>query len=210
MKNKTKIYYAFCSKKGESPRAYKRYQRELADRILAYGFRMSFGVTFDRRFVMPAAHGKPIWKGPGQIYFNITNTEGLVACAVSDVNIGVDAERIRKVGFPVLKRCCKEQEIAYIMRREEGNVMDAESDIDQERFFQLWTLKESYIKMTGEGMRFSVKEASFVVQAFSEGRKIACSEPGFFEQRKVGAYWISACMQKETQSVWQELLMEQL
>ena len=110
----------------------------------------------------------------------------------------------------MLKRCCKEQEIAYIMRREEGNVMYAESDIDQERFFQLWTLKESYIKMTGEGMRFPVKEASFVVQAFPEGRKIACSEPGFFEQRKVGAYWISACMQKETQSVWQELPMEQL
>lgn len=210
MKNKTKIYYAFCSKKGESPRAYKRYQRELADRILAYGFRMGFGVTFDRRFVMPAAHGKPIWKGSGKIYFNITNTEGLVACAISDVNIGVDAERIRKVGFPVLKRCCKEQEIAYIMRREEGNVMDAESDIDQERFFQLWTLKESYIKMTGEGMRFPVKEASFMVQAFPEGRKIACSEPGFFEQRKVGAYWISACMQKETHAVWQELPMEQL
>ncbi len=205
MKHQTEIYYTFCPIKAESPKAYKIYQRELADQLLTYGFQMRFGVTFDRRRVTPAAHGKPIWEGPEQICFNISNTAGLVACAVSDLDTGVDAERIRPVGLPVMKRCCQAQEIDYIMRREDGDFVEAGSEIDQERFFQLWTLKESYIKMTGEGMRFPIRDASFSIQDFGEGQKITCSRQGFFIQRKIGEYWISACMQEETQVIWREL-----
>ena len=39
--------------------------------------------------------GKPYVDG--EIYFSLSHTDGLTVCAVSDKNIGVDAERIREI-----------------------------------------------------------------------------------------------------------------
>jgi len=90
-------------------------------------------------------YGRPELTGPGGLRFNLTHTRGLVACVVHDErDCGVDAEwRGRTPDLPALtKRCFVPEEIEGI---------DAQAD-PLRRFFELWTLKESYIKARGMGM----------------------------------------------------------
>ena len=206
--DQTTVYYSFCSLKGKAPKAYKKYQREIADKILTYGIQKQFGIPFSRDQVKLGAHGKPYWIGTRQVHFNISNTAGMVVCAVSGQEVGVDAERVRRVGAPVVKRSCQEDEIAYITgitgHRQEHFL---ETEIEQGRFFQLWTLKESYLKMIGEGFHFPIEKAVFSIA--EEDGAVLCSQSGFFQQKYIKEYWISICTRKESKIVWQEYLLEE-
>ena len=96
-------------------------------------------------------HGKPeaILDGrPAGLVFNLAHTDGVVgvAVAVADgLKLGFDLEPIgRRAPMQVARRCFTESEVAWLeglpaARRGEG-------------FFRLWTLKEAFIKATGQGL----------------------------------------------------------
>ena len=94
-------------------------------------------------------HGKPKVE---RLEFSLSHSGNLVLCAVSEEPVGCDVEEIRKAPERVAERyfSCGEQE--YLSQF-------AEEEYDR-AFFRLWTMKESYVKMTGEGMGlpFSVYE----------------------------------------------------
>lgn len=114
MKHQVIVYYTFCPRICEGPGIYLEYQRNIADKILNHDFIKRFGIEFNRENVEKGKHGKPYWKGKEEIQFNVSNTNGLVVCALSDTQIGVDAEGIRKIRLPVIRRCCAPEEAAYI------------------------------------------------------------------------------------------------
>lgn len=203
MKHQTVVYYTFCPRGEMTAGDYKKYQREIADKMLALGFKTKFGIKFDLAYVKKGTHGKPFWAGEEKIYYNISNTSGLVVCAMSDLETGVDAERVHPIKEPVMRRCCTEAETAYIM----GNSGEEQA---RERFFRLWTLKESFIKMIGQGMYFSMREAEFSIQDTGKMQGIFCSQPGYFVQKRQNGYWIALCTQKESEVLWRELKREDL
>ena len=92
--------------------------------------------------VFVGEHGKPMVDG---LEFSLSHSGNLVICAVSDKPVGCDVEKIRKAPKGVAKRYYSDTERAYLSRF-------LEDEYDRE-FFRLWTLKESYVKMTGEGLR---------------------------------------------------------
>lgn len=65
------------------------------------------------------------------VHFNLSHSGDLVLVAFSHTEIGVDVEKIRPVN------------------REKFTFIDAEDD---EEFFEKWTERESYLKLTGEGI----------------------------------------------------------
>ena len=78
-------------------------------------------------------------------------------CVMGDVPVGCDIERIRKVNPGIEKRFFsgKDNELLY----------DAKQKGEQEyrnRFYTLWTLKESYIKCIGLGLKCPMNSFSFV------------------------------------------------
>ena len=87
-------------------------------------------------------HGKPMVDG---LEFSLSHSGNLVICAVSDKPVGCDVEKIRKAPKGVVERYYSDTERVYLSRF-------LEDEYDRE-FFRLWTLKESYVKMTGEGLR---------------------------------------------------------
>lgn len=207
MKHRTMVYYSFCPRQDRTPKDYKRYQKNIAEQILKDGFREVFGISYIQECVGLGVHGKPFWKGGEKFFFNVSNTAGLVVCALSDMEVGIDAEWIRTIRFPLVRRCCSDQEIEYIMGRAGKRFSDAALDtqINQERFFQLWTLKESYIKFTGEGMYFSMQKVAFSIQEANGSKEIVCNQPGYFGQKRLGNYWISLCTREPSEVIWQEV-----
>jgi len=97
---------------------------------------------------------------PGQtplpLRFNVSRTEGLIACAVTMQRaIGVDVEFIdqRRETSGIAERCFAELEL---------RALDAQSaDRQCARFYSYWTLKESYIKARGFGLTIPLQQFAF-------------------------------------------------
>jgi 4'-phosphopantetheinyl transferase len=95
-------------------------------------------------------YGKPFLKNHSDIHFNLSHSENYVACAVSDSPVGVDIEHIQDVDLNIAKHYFFGSEYEHIL-----------SSNDKKRtFFELWVLKESFMKMTGRGFRLALDEFS--------------------------------------------------
>ena len=93
--------------------------------------------------------GRPEIAGPvdAGLRFNLSHTPGRAVCAVArDRDVGVDVERLSRVTQPLLiaDRFFAPAEIAALRASHESQ--------RRQRFFELWTLKESYIKARGLGL----------------------------------------------------------
>ena len=69
-------------------------------------------------------------------------------CAVSDRAVGIDIERPRKNAIKVAERFFTQAECDWI-----GD--------DSLRFARIWTLKEAYAKLTGDGIAGTVSKVEF-------------------------------------------------
>jgi 4'-phosphopantetheinyl transferase len=124
--------------------------------------------------------GKPfIPEGP---HFNLSHSGNFTCMAVSpDSPVGIDIEFLRDEDFPALAR------IAF--HPEERNFFLQKPDA--ERFFMIWTLKESYIKMLGLG--FSLEPRSFSILSLSG------SEPVSYQNlHAINGYSLSLCTARQT------------
>lgn len=102
------------------------------------------------RFVA-GAHGKPVaWLGdrPAPLTFNLSHTDGMVGLAVMPMAghaLGFDLEALdRKVTLDIADRYFCPQEIAWLAALAEADRPSG--------FLWLWTLKEAFIKATGDGL----------------------------------------------------------
>ena len=102
------------------------------------------------------AYGKPVLKSGG-MQFNISHAGDYAVMAVDTLPVGVDIERICNADREVALRCFQKAEQAY--------VYDSEGE-SGERFFSVWTRKESLMKATGRGMQLE-PESFCVVPFFS-------------------------------------------
>jgi len=97
---------------------------------------------------------------PGQcaapLRFNLSHTEGLVACAVTlGRDVGVDVESVERRGqtLAIADR--------YFAPAEVRELHESPAARQRERFFEYWTLKESYIKARGLGLRIPLRHFAF-------------------------------------------------
>lgn len=115
--------------------------------------------------------GKPMLKDRPDIHFNISHTKNAIVCAVSEFSVGIDLERLRKINKSLVRR--------FFTRNEQEYVFSGE-DCQDERFTQIWTMKEAYIKRIGKGL--SIPLDSFDV----------LEQSGIYFFRYFG-YYISIC-----------------
>ena len=90
--------------------------------------------------------------------FNLSHTRGFVACAIAHDEIGVDVEASdREVDFAIADR--------YFAPEEACVIAAAPPERKTLLFFRFWTLKEAFIKATGEGLRRPLDAFSFSVDS---------------------------------------------
>ena len=81
--------------------------------------------------------GKPYCVGTG-CEFSLSHTSGMIVCAVSNEPVGIDTELLRRAPMRVARRFT-DAEREYISGSDE-------------RFFRVWTRKEAFGKMKGDGL----------------------------------------------------------
>lgn len=110
-------------------------------------------ISFGRNF-----YGKPSLVSPATsgLTFNISHTAGLAVCAVGvDCSVGVDVERSdREVDELTLAK-------RYFSPSEFELLASTSTADRRETFFQLWTLKEAYIKARGMGLTIPLADFAF-------------------------------------------------
>lgn len=111
----------------------------------------------DWRFEAPG-NGKPriaAAHGIRGFEFNLTHTEGLTALAVTrDAALGVDAENVTgDTSLDVARH--------YFTPAEVAALEDLDGGQRQMRFYELWTLKESWLKATGSGLSTALDRIAF-------------------------------------------------
>jgi len=102
--------------------------------------------------------GKPVIAAPtdgATLAFNVSNTHGLVGCAVTaGREVGLDLEPWRADAPPELvERCFAPVERAALAA--------LPAAAQPRRFVELWTLKEAYIKARGLGLELPLEQIAF-------------------------------------------------
>lgn len=97
---------------------------------------------------------------PLPLRFNISHTDKLIICAVMlNDDIGCDVENINRNTDPLLiaERFFSPSEVAELFALSENK--------QRSRFFDYWTLKESYIKAWGLGLSIPLADFSFNISS---------------------------------------------
>jgi 4'-phosphopantetheinyl transferase len=116
-------------------------------------------------------YGKPEFDPPygnPPLHFNLSHTNGLVACALSRGHeVGIDVEEInRRIDFEAVIRKAFAPEEQWL-------IAAAPPDERPDIFFRLWVLKEAIIKGIGRGLDLPTADFQFRVDPVS--LKIAAS-----------------------------------
>lgn len=131
-------------------------------------------------------NGKPETDG---ICFNLSHSEDLVICAVSAQPVGCDIEKISDMKKNIAERFFTINEVKYLDQFDEEE--------KRNEFFRLWTMKESYLKMTGEGMSLPLNMVEFVfgesVNVYREGTLCNCN----IKEYEFPGYKLTVCAEDD-------------
>lgn len=104
-------------------------------------------------------HNKPVLlkqSSTAKIFFNLSHSEDKCALVIGKQEaLGIDLEGSEKVRrFDSLSK-------RYFSANEHESIIKLESHEKRERFYQLWTLKESYAKASGNSLLVSLGKTNF-------------------------------------------------
>lgn len=124
-------------------------------------------------------YGKPFVKETNikenkAFHFNVSHSGDLVVLGYGEKPLGVDVERIRKDENvkKIALRCFTQDELEYLSQSE---------TLYFERFAEIWTGKESYLKYLGTGIAGGLKSANV----------IKLKGKGLFSQKLFDDYYLS-------------------
>ena len=132
-----KIYYAdmegFMDRQGRKKGRSGSRESDFAYSLLYYGLRQEYQIEMPS--VSADEAGRPYFPERPELSFSISHSRGRILCAISDTTrLGADIEsRERRVPPELIQRLTTERE---------------REDFD---FLELWVLRESFFKLTGEG-----------------------------------------------------------
>ena len=138
------------------------------------------------------AEGKPrIGACPG-VHFSISHSGSYAAAAISDAEIGCDIEIVSKPMLSIADRFFHESERTFLNSAEPGPERD-------ERFYRIWTLKESLLKADGRGLLIPLD--SFGIVPEDPNCRLYGGDFGrdykFKEYPGIPGYCFSVCSEKD-------------
>ena len=103
--------------------------------------------------ILVTERGKPYF-ADSPWYFSVSHSKGHVFCALSQKNIGIDAEELDRTVSPKLA-----DKILSPMERQQYTLAEDK----RLALLRFWVLKEAQAKMTGEGIKFHPTHTEFLL-----------------------------------------------
>lgn len=132
-----------------------------ADMLLRRVLSEKTGIPPEELVFSVSENGKPYLEN-GEYHFNVSHSGNMVAVAVNEsCPVGIDVEKIRPVSARISKRAFSDADMRFVF---DGPVIPEGLQEDREtllRFFTVWTYKEAFVKMTGEGICGNIKTLSY-------------------------------------------------
>jgi 4'-phosphopantetheinyl transferase len=151
-----------------------------AHRLLFYALKAVYGILPCPQDFGLEAQGKPYLITTTGVHFSISHSGSMAMCALHNEPVGADIEKIRAVGEGVPERVMSSAEYQLYMN----------ADDRQSLFFQIWTLKEAYVKYSGDGL--GVPLSSFTVCP-SGGSVITDTGCTFWTAQPASGYEAAVC-----------------
>ena len=132
--------------------------------------------------------GRPFFENRPDIHFSVSHSGAKVTVAFSDGEIGADIEEIKNADLKIAKRFFNEKEYEYL-----NSITDSEKQTAE--FYRLWTMKESYTKLTGFGLKMPLN--SFCIEI--NENNASCGETVFYEHDGINGYRLSVCSRNKNE-----------
>ncbi|MCD8013104.1 MAG: 4'-phosphopantetheinyl transferase superfamily protein [Lachnospiraceae bacterium] len=195
MTDRIKVF-AMTTRQLEDPEVFERYyqerstdRREKIDRIrmpqdkrlsLAAGILLDEGLrTYALREaevrVCKGEYGKPYFPDFPEIHFNLSHSGNIALAVFADREVGCDIEYRKRTNEALARR--------FFCRKEADWMLAAPGEKEkEERFYRIWTLKESFLKATGQGLHLPLNSFCFTFRDC----KLEEGFPSFPSEEKYG------------------------
>lgn len=127
-----------------------------------------------------------------RLFLSLAHGGGMAVLAVGDRPVGCDVEKFSRVREGVLRRFLKE---------ERALVEEAGKEAREGAFYRIWTGKESYLKLTGEGLS-AWKEVRVLPEGLMlrSGKEQSCR----IVWKEAGEHLLAVC-HEENAAAWEEV-----
>lgn len=145
-------------------------------------------------------YGKPLLLEPHNIHFNISHCEKYVVCAIDNNPVGIDIEKIETIDFiDIANKFFTKDEANYIYPQSEINTLEESTN----KFYEIWTLKESFIKCIGLGLSLPLNSFSVNFDKNENNKRISFKgDTYFFEHFDIeNEYKLSICFKTPDTSI---------
>lgn len=115
----------------------------ISEMLLRYALKEQYNILEKNICFSYNMYGKPKLSSYPHIHFNLSHSGKWVMCGIGNVPIGIDVEHMKNIDINISNRFFENKECEFIV--------SGENHINN--FFTMWTLKESYIKARGRGLR---------------------------------------------------------
>ncbi len=132
-----------------------------ADMLLRTVLSDKLGIPSEKLVFAVSSQGKTYLQG-GKYHFSISHSGKYAAVAVNESHpVGIDIEKIRPLKASVIKHIFSdaEKEFVFGLTTPRDGMLEDKNIL--ERFFRVWTYKEAYVKMTGEGITDNIRSISY-------------------------------------------------
>ena len=133
------IYFAIIPEEDRK----KKLGHMIAEELLRTGLKEEYGKDLRYEPRAKGEFGKPFFTLEPSIHYNVSHSGKDVLCILSDQEVGIDVQEHTRVNRErMLSRMVPPEMVREIL----------DADDPEKAFFAQWTLREAYIKWTGQGL----------------------------------------------------------
>ena len=125
--------------------------------LLDTALKIEYGKQLSDFEIIYLPGGKPVFKN-ADIHFNISHSGTAAAVVLSSSPVGIDIQRIHPYNPALANRICTAYEKTALSSAADKAYM----------LYSLWSMRESYVKYTGEGLRGSIRDIDYTGKSYSQ------------------------------------------